>query len=151
MRIDVNARQKELKDWRCPLCHGAFEDASETKWLCPRCNTTYHAECAVENRQCAVLGCGAKVSLDQEADRMREFAGRVLHWLGFRLASATVAIAAFWASWKLIEIPRRADFALWLCGMLSMVFLAVGMVASVCALPTTLQRLLAYLLSRGDD
>jgi hypothetical protein len=44
-------------DVRCPFCHSRVLD-SERHWICRRCKTLHHEDCARENGRCTLLGCG---------------------------------------------------------------------------------------------
>ena len=53
MKVELHEQESPRQ---CPYCHGGL--GAEHTRACGTCGTAYHAECALELRTCAVLGCG---------------------------------------------------------------------------------------------
>ena len=51
---------------RCPYCLDDLTPIERT-WLCARCATAHHEECASEHGSCAVFGCGTRYVHPSEA------------------------------------------------------------------------------------
>lgn len=55
----------------CNFCQTPIKSESET-FFCPSCTSPYHKDCWLENKGCAVYGCGEKVQGDEEYSSLRE-------------------------------------------------------------------------------
>lgn len=55
----------------CTFCQTPIKSESET-FFCPSCTSPYHKDCWLENKGCAVYGCGEKVQGDDEYSSLRE-------------------------------------------------------------------------------
>lgn len=55
---------------RCPYCFDGLATA-EPLWLCRRCRTAHHAECADEHGRCALFGCAPVDLVIAVRERMR--------------------------------------------------------------------------------
>jgi hypothetical protein len=62
--LDVRTNGRD-GDVRCPFCHTLVQDWDRV-WACPGCETLHHQDCARENEQCTLLGCGAPVNVAAE-------------------------------------------------------------------------------------
>ncbi len=55
----------------CTFCQTPIKNDSEA-FHCPSCSSPYHKDCWLENKGCAVYGCGEKVVSDDEFSSIRE-------------------------------------------------------------------------------
>lgn len=55
----------------CTFCQTPIKNEDE-EILCPSCNSPYHTDCWIENKGCAVYGCGEKTAEMNNAFSLRE-------------------------------------------------------------------------------
>jgi len=55
----------------CTFCQTAIKNELET-FYCPSCSSPYHKDCWLENKGCAVYGCGEKDHSDEDFSSLRE-------------------------------------------------------------------------------
>ncbi len=55
----------------CTFCQTSIKNESET-FYCPSCSSPYHKDCWLENKGCAVYGCGEKVQREDEMSSFRD-------------------------------------------------------------------------------
>jgi len=55
----------------CTFCQTPIKNAAE-ELECPSCNSPYHNDCWIENKGCAVYGCGEKLKDDNDESSFRE-------------------------------------------------------------------------------
>lgn len=62
----------ELKQNRniCSFCQTPIKNELES-FICPSCHSPYHKDCWLENKGCAVYGCGEKIVEDDQETSMR--------------------------------------------------------------------------------
>lgn len=85
----------------CSFCQTHIKNESET-FYCPSCTSPYHKDCWVENKGCAVYGCGEKITGDDEYMSMREAIINVEYLINRNQFSE-----AIFESKQLLKVDRR--------------------------------------------
>ncbi|MBX7043477.1 MAG: hypothetical protein K1X85_11310, partial [Ignavibacteria bacterium] len=62
----------ELKQGKniCSFCQTPIKNELES-FFCPSCHSPYHKDCWLENKGCAVYGCGEKIIEDDQETSIR--------------------------------------------------------------------------------
>ncbi|MEO8666388.1 MAG: RING finger protein [Ignavibacteria bacterium] len=85
----------------CTFCQTHIKNESET-FYCPSCSSPYHKDCWLENKGCAVYGCGEKVREDDEFLSIRETIINIEYLINRNQYSE-----AIYESKQLLKIDRR--------------------------------------------
>ncbi|MEP7146797.1 MAG: hypothetical protein ABI792_07285 [bacterium] len=85
----------------CNFCQTHIKNETET-FYCPSCNSPYHNDCWVENKGCAVYGCGEKIKEDDEIMSIRENMINIEY-----LINRNQFAEAIFESKQLLKIDRR--------------------------------------------
>ena len=85
----------------CTFCQTPIKNEAET-FYCPSCTSPYHKDCWLENKGCAVYGCGEKVVGDDEFSSVREAIINIEYLINRNQFSE-----AIYESKQLLKIDRR--------------------------------------------
>ncbi|MBK8552708.1 MAG: hypothetical protein IPL53_17225 [Ignavibacteria bacterium] len=85
----------------CTFCQTPIKNEAET-FFCPSCTSPYHKDCWLENKGCAVYGCGEKVVGDDEFSSIREAIINIEYLINRNQFSE-----AIYESKQLLKVDRR--------------------------------------------
>ncbi|MCB0725924.1 MAG: hypothetical protein KDD00_00540 [Ignavibacteriae bacterium] len=85
----------------CNFCQTPIKNDNET-FFCPSCSSPYHKDCWIENKGCAVYGCGEKLVGDDEFTSVREAIINIEYLINRNQFSE-----AIYESKQLLAIDRR--------------------------------------------
>ena len=85
----------------CSFCQTPIKNDNET-FFCPSCSSPYHKDCWIENKGCAVYGCGEKLVGDDEFTSVREAIINIEYLINRNQFSE-----AIYESKQLLKIDRR--------------------------------------------
>ncbi|HMQ68263.1 MAG TPA: RING finger protein [Ignavibacteria bacterium] len=85
----------------CNFCQTPIKNDNET-FFCPSCSSPYHKDCWIENKGCAVYGCGEKLVSDDEFTSVREAIINIEYLINRNQFSE-----AIYESKQLLAIDRR--------------------------------------------
>jgi general secretion pathway protein G len=86
-------RRRARLDARCPYCRATVA-LFDVVWICPRCSTYHHADCARENGRCTVFGCAVLAVIAKKPEVRRSRRALAL-FIGFVETTARIAGIAF--------------------------------------------------------
>lgn len=87
----------------CSFCQMPIKNESEA-FVCPSCNSPYHKDCWLENKGCAVYGCGEKILVDDEESSFRTAIINIEYLINRNQYSE-----AIYESKQLLKIERRSS------------------------------------------
>lgn len=86
----------------CAFCQTPIKNESETV-LCPSCNSPYHTDCWIENKGCAVYGCGEKLLGEDDISSLRESIINIEYMINRNQFSEAILEAK-----QLLRVERRS-------------------------------------------
>lgn len=86
----------------CTFCQTPIKNEEE-EILCPSCNSPYHTDCWIENKGCAVYGCGEKTNEEKGGYSLRESIINIEYLINRNQYSEAIFEAK-----QLLKIDRRS-------------------------------------------